>query len=249
MRGFILEEDIRLSKLMAQKGICSRREADRYIESGQVLVDGEVISVLGTKVSPYARVELKSRARKIQQNKVTIILNKPIGFVSTQPEKGYHPAVELITAQNQYRPGKRDKFSPSHLKKLGVAGRLDIDSKGLMVLSQDGALVKKLIGEDCEMEKEYIVAVEGRLTGATLTKLRYGLRLYGKMLKHAKVEEIQPNLLRFVLIEGKKRQIRKMCEMMKLKVTKLKRVRIGGVRLGDLPEGKWRYLKPGESFE
>lgn len=232
----------RLSKIMSERGICSRREADRYIEAGLVVVDGEVISELGTKVSPNAKIELKAEAARKQSNKVTILLNKPIGYVSGQPEKGYSAAIELITPQNQYRRAGGPVFNPGHRSKLATAGRLDIDSRGLLVFTQDGALVKKLIGEDSEVEKEYLVRVEGDLKDTVIRKLTHGMILDKKKLKPVKVEQIEPGLLRFTLTEGRKRQIRRMCEQARLKVISLKRVRVGEMVLGDLPEGKWKFF-------
>lgn len=242
-----MEEEIRLSKLMGERGLCSRREADVYIQTGQVLVNGEVVSVLGTKVPSTAVITLKNQAQEKQSNKVTILLNKPIGYVSTQPEKDYIAAIELIRAENQFKEGFRD-FHPSLLKNLNVAGRLDIDSKGLLVLSQDGTVVKTIIGPQSDIEKEYLVEVEGLVSESTIKQLCFGLTLDGKPLKRAVVERLQPHLLRFILKEGKKRQIRRMCELVHLKVIKLKRVRIGRVLLGNLPDGKWRFLEPHEKF-
>lgn len=239
------EETIRLSKLMSDRGLCSRREADAYIAAGQVLVDGEVVSVLGTKVSLTVEITLKNQAQASQNSKVTILLNKPVGFVSTQPEKGYRAAIELIRPENQYRGDKR-RLEPDHRKNLNVAGRLDIDSKGLLLFSQDGTVVRKIIGPEANLEKEYLVGVEGHVTRQVIQKLCFGLFLEGKALKRAVVEMIEPNLLRFILKEGKKRQIRKMCELVNLKVVKLKRVRIGKILLGNLPEGQWRFLGPDE---
>ncbi len=230
----------RLSKLMSERGMCSRREADRYIEAGKVLVDGDVVSTLGIKVSSDARVEFLHEAVEAQKAKVTILLNKPIGFVSTQPEKGYRPALDLIVPENQVKGGR---FHPSHRKKLSVAGRLDIDSKGLLVLTQDGVLVKELIGPESVIEKEYLVRVEGRVTESALNLLRFGLSLDEKELKPIQLDVLEPQLFRMVLIEGKKRQIRRMCEQVGLKVVHLKRVRIGNIALGDLPEGKWCYYQ------
>ncbi len=238
-------EPVRLSKLMSERGICSRREADRFIERGQVRVDGKVISTLGTKVNTDALIELLPQAKKRQAEKITIILNKPIGYVSTQPEKGYRPAIDLVTPRNQWK-GK--KFDPLMLRKLAVSGRLDIDSKGLLVLTQDGVIAKQLIGENSTLEKEYIVRVEGQITKDTLKRLRFGLNLDGAPLKRAEVDQLEENLLRMVLHEGRKRQIRRMCEMVGLKVVGLKRVRIGRIRLGDLPNGHWRYLRKDEKF-
>lgn len=236
------ENSVRLSKLMSDRGLCSRREADAYIAAGQVLVDGEIVSVLGTKVSVTSLITLKDQAQSKQDSKVTILLNKPIGYVSTQPEKGYIPAIDLIRPENQFSGDKR-RLEPDHRKNLNVAGRLDIDSKGLLIFTQDGTLVKKIIGPDSNMEKEYLVRVEGRITKQSLQKLCFGLSLDGKPLKPAVVELLEPQLLCFILKEGKKRQIRRMCELVNLKVVKLKRVRIGAILLGNLPEGKWRFLE------
>ncbi len=238
----------RLSKIMSERGICSRREAERFIDLGQILVDGKIVTLQGTKVSKDAKVELLPEARKSQNNKVTILLNKPVGYVSNLPEKGYIPAIELITSLNQIKAPREQSFHPGHRNKLAVAGRLDIDSKGLLVLSQDGVIVKKLIGENSAIEKEYLVYVEGNVTEEAIKKLRFGLFLDGKALRQARVDVLKPNLLKFVLKEGKKRQIRRMCELVGLKATGLKRVRIGKILLGDLPEGKWRFLRPDESF-
>ncbi len=240
------EELVRLSKLMSERGLCSRREADAYIEAGEVLVNGEVVSVLGTKVPKSVQIALKQRARAFQNSKVTILLNKPVGYVSTQPEKGYTPAIELIGPDNQF--GGKEKLHPNHLRELSVAGRLDIDSRGLLVFTQDGVITKQIIGPEADLEKEYLVGVEGKITPQLLAKLCFGLVLDDKPLKRAVVEEIEPNLLRFILREGKKRQIRRMCELVGLRVTKLKRVRVGRVMLGKLPEGMWRFLEPHEKF-
>jgi len=242
------DEPIRLSKLMAQRGICSRREADAFIEQGLVVVDGQVISQLGTKVSPNSEIKLAAKARKQQSNQVTIILNKPIGYVSAQAEDGYEPAIVLLTRANQFGESKLS-LRPEHLKGLAVAGRLDIDSQGLLLFTQDGRIAKRIIGENGKVEKEYIVRVGGSLPDDKLQLLCHGLSLDGKPLRPAKVEWLNRDQLRFVLTEGKKRQIRRMCEAVGLRVLGLKRVRIGNVRLGNLPEGKWRFLEPDEQID
>lgn len=239
---------VRLSKLMAERGICSRREADAFIEQGLVLVDGVVINQLGVKVSPEVEITLAPQARKRQTDLVTIILNKPIGYVSAQPEPAYIPAIKLITSENQFGKSER-KLRPEHLKGLAVAGRLDIDSQGLLLFTQDGRMAKKIIGERSGIEKEYIVRVNGSLPEDKLQLLRHGLELDEKRLLPAQVEWINRDQLRFVLKEGRKRQIRRMCELVGLKVAGLKRVRIGEIRLGNLPEGKWRFVEPGESVD
>lgn len=236
---------IRLSKLMAERGLCSRREADSFIERGLVLVDGEVVNQLGTKVSPAVQITLARAAQKHQASLVTILLNKPIGYVSAQPEPGYTPAIKLLTQANQFSE-QRQLLKPEHLSGLAVAGRLDIDSQGLLLFTQDGRLAKQIIGEDGKLEKEYLVRVNGDLPPEQLQLLRHGLALDGKPLKPARVEWINREQLRFVLTEGRKRQIRRMCDAVGLKVLGLKRVRIGKLRLGNLPEGKWRFVRADE---
>ncbi|WP_413293913.1 pseudouridine synthase [Bdellovibrio sp. HCB185ZH] len=242
------KEKVRLSKLMAERGICSRREADDYISRGLVMVNGQIVDQLGTKVEPDVKITLEAQALKQQKKLVTILLNKPVGYVSAQPEPQYIPAIRLITDQNQFGDSKM-RLKPEHLKGIAVAGRLDIDSQGLLLFTQDGRIAKKIINEETKLEKEYIVRVMGNLPDDKLKLLRHGLSLDGKELKPAIVEWINDDQLRFILKEGKKRQIRRMCEAVGLKVTGLKRVRIGNVRLGKLPEGKWRFLEEDESLD
>ncbi|WP_295899170.1 pseudouridine synthase [uncultured Bdellovibrio sp.] len=242
------EEKVRLSKLMAERGICSRREADEYIAKGLVLVDGIKIDQLGTKVDPHVKITLEAEALKKQKRLATIILNKPIGYVSAQPEPPYQPAIKLITPENQFGESKQ-RLRQEHFQGLAVAGRLDIDSQGLLLFTQDGRIAKKIIGEETKLEKEYIVRVQGSLPDDKLKLLNHGLSLDGKALKPAKVEWLNQDQLRFILREGKKRQIRRMCEAVGLKVTGLKRVRIGKLRLGQLPEGKWRFLEDDETLD
>jgi 23S rRNA pseudouridine2604 synthase len=242
------EEKVRVSKLMAAQGLCSRREADGYIERGLVFVDGQRVTELGTKVHPHQRITLARAAASEQTARVTILLNKPVGYVSGQPEPGYKPAITLITPEAHWNEDEARRFERSHLKGLAPAGRLDIDSTGLLVLTQDGRIARQLIGQDSGIEKEYLVRVQGKLAPRGLDLLNHGLSLDGSPLKRAKVVWQNKDQLRFVLQEGKKRQIRRMCELVGLSVTGLKRVRIGNVKLGDLPLGQWRYLRPNEKF-
>jgi 23S rRNA pseudouridine2604 synthase len=249
---------VRLSKRMSELGLCSRREADEWIENGWVRVDGERIDVLGARVRPDQRIEVTRDAHAAQARQVTILLHKPVGYVSGQAEDGYEPAVTLITAANRW-DGDRSpqRFSASHLRTLAPAGRLDIDSTGLLVLTQDGRIAKQLIGEDSAVEKEYLVRVtygeyttdvDRHFPADKLALLRFGLSLDGASLKPAKVSWQNGEQLRFALREGKKRQIRRMCELVGLHVVGLKRVRMGRVVLGALPPGKWRYLLADEAF-
>ncbi|SNS76780.1 23S rRNA pseudouridine2604 synthase [Noviherbaspirillum humi] len=248
-----MTEPVRLSKRMSELGLCSRREADEWIARGWVRVDGKVVSELGSKVLPHQRVTVERQAAAEQARRVTVLLHKPIGYVSGQAEDGYQPAVVLITPDRRWTEDKTStQFHPSQLRSLVPAGRLDIDSNGLLVLTQDGRIAKQLIGEDSGIEKEYLVRVKytkpGRLPEADLKLLNHGLSLDGKKLRPAKVRWQNEDQLSFILKEGKKRQIRRMCEAVGLKVLGLKRIRIGRVTLGNLPQGQWRYLGPDESF-
>jgi len=266
----------RLNKRMAALGLCSRREADDWIAQGWVKVNGQVAE-MGVKVTPADRITVDRQAEQHQEQRVTILLHKPMGYVSGQAEDGHEPAVVLVNPRTHWREDpSKNRFSPPQLRGLAPAGRLDIDSVGLLVLTQDGRVARQLIGEDSGIEKEYLVRVAYHGLGqpspntgplvrmddddpvrtnvqavfppAMLARLRHGLSLDGQPLKPAKVDWQNPEQLRFVLTEGKKRQIRRMCEQVGLKVVGLKRIRIGGVVLGKLPVGQWRYLGPGERF-
>ena len=242
-------EHPRLSKRMGELGLCSRREADRWITNGWVKVDGVVVDTLGVRVSPDARIEIDAAAREHQSGQVTILLHKPVGYVSGQAEDGYEPAIVLIRPENRWTSDPSPlQFRPEHLRGLAPAGRLDIDSTGLLVLTQDGRVAKQLIGEDSTVEKEYLVRVEGELTPDGMKRLQYGLTLDGVKLKPALVSWQNEHQLRFVLRHGRKRQIRRMCELVGIAVVGLKRVRSGSVPLGPLPVGQWRYLRRNESF-
>jgi 23S rRNA pseudouridine2604 synthase len=249
---------LRLSKRMSELGLCSRREADEWIEKGWVLVDGVRIDTLGTKVLPDKRIEIDPAAQAAQAKQVTILLHKPVGFVSRQAEDGYLPAVTLITPENHWDGDHSNiRFSPTQLRALAPAGRLDIDSTGMLVLTQDGRVAKQLIGEHSDVDKEYLVRVkwgdqttdiDQSFPAENLAQLRFGLSLDDVPLKPAMVSWQNGEQLRFVLREGKKRQIRRMCELVGLEVVGLKRVRMGRVLLGALPQGQWRYLDADESF-
>jgi len=244
---------LRLSKRMSELGIASRREADEWIARGWVRVDGLVVSELGSRVLATQRVTIDPRARRAQAEQVTVLLNKPVGFVSGQAEDGHRPARVLVTPDRRWREDRSPiRFTPQHLKSLVPAGRLDIDSVGLLVLTQDGRIARQLIGEDSDVEKEYLVRVASppgtRLPADKLALLGHGLALEGEALRPARVEWLNDDQLRFVLQEGKKRQIRRMCEAVGLQVLGLKRVRIGAVALGALPAGQWRYLRADEHF-
>jgi len=244
---------LRLSKRMSQLGIASRREADEWIAKGWVRVDGRVVAELGSRVLPDQHITVDAKARRQQDARVTVLVNKPVGYVSGQAEDGYEPALVLVTPANQWREDRSGThFLREHLRSLVPAGRLDIDSVGLLVLTQDGRVARQLIGDDSVIEKEYLVrvaAAEGRpVAEDALARLRHGIELDGEALRPAQVDWLNEDQLRFVLTQGKKRQIRRMCEAVGLQVLGLKRVRIGAVMLGDLPPGQWRYLRADESF-
>ena len=248
---------VRLNKRLADLGLCSRREADDWIARGWVRVNGEV-AVMGLKVAPHDKVTVDRRADAAQAERVTVLLHKPVGYVSGQAEDGHQPAVTLVNARSHWHGDASSKrFTPAQLRGLAPAGRLDIDSVGLLVLTQDGRVARQLIGEDSTVDKEYLVRVsfgevavnvQAAFPPAQLARLRHGLALDGQPLKPAQVDWQNPEQLRFVLTEGKKRQIRRMCELVGLKVVGLKRIRIGNVVLGNLPIGQWRYLGPHERF-
>lgn len=255
------EDGERLSKRMSELKLASRREADEWIAAGWVRVNGKV-AVLGQRVVGDVQIDIDPAARQAQSQLVTVLLHKPIGYVSGQAEDGYEPAVVLFQQENRWKDDPSGiKPHPNHHRHLAPAGRLDIDSTGLLVLTQDGRIAKALIGDDSDIEKEYLVRVEfvahevpeGTLPNAALAPemlalLNHGLELDGEPLKPAKVSWQNEQQLRFVLREGKKRQIRRMCELVGLKVVGLKRVRIGRIPLGHLPVGQWRYLAPWEKF-
>jgi len=255
------EDGERLSKRMSELKLASRREADEWIAAGWVRVNGKV-AVLGQRVVGDVQIDIDPAARQAQSQLVTVLLHKPIGYVSGQAEDGYEPAVVLFQPENRWKEDPSGiKPHPNHHRHLAPAGRLDIDSTGLLVLTQDGRIAKALIGDDSDIEKEYLVRVEfvahevpeGTLPNAALAPeklalLNHGLALDGEALKPAKVSWQNEQQLRFVLREGKKRQIRRMCELVGLKVVGLKRVRIGRIPLGHLPVGQWRYLAPWERF-
>ena len=252
----------RLNKRLAALGHCSRREADEWIGKGWVRVNGDV-AVMGQLVSASDDIQIQRRAHEAQAERVTFLLHKPIGYVSGQPEDGHESAATLLARDSQWGGDRSGRpFHSSQLRGLAPAGRLDIDSTGLLVLTQDGRVARTLIGEDGETDKEYLVRVhwlkgpQGVVTENIqpvfpenlIHLLRHGLSLDDKPLRPAEVDWQNPEQLKFVLREGKKRQIRRMCEAVGLKVVGLKRVRIGHIRLGDLPAGQWRFLAPDEHF-
>lgn len=234
-------EPQRINRWLAQSGVCSRREAEALIGEGLVYIDGERVEDVGRKILNGQTLMLTDKAEGRLEG-FTAVLNKPVGFVSGQPEPGYTPAVRLLTREALVGDCP---FIPDSRMSLPPLGRLDLDSHGLLILSNDGVLAKAVIGPQSELDKEYVVRVAGRIDAPKLDLLRHGLELDGRQLKPAQVTA-NGQILRFTLIEGRNRQIRRMCELLDLRVMDLKRVRIGPLALADLPEGRWRMLTASE---
>ena len=235
-------EAARLNKVMGQAGLCSRREADALIASGLVSIDGQTVTDAGRKIEPGQTLVLSDAASEALSEGVTIMIHKPVGYVSGQPEPDKIPAVRLLTREALVGDGP----IPAPDASLPPIGRLDEDSRGLLLLSSDGVVAKAVIGPASNLDKEYRIRVTGDLTDRALNMLRHGLMLDGRVLKRAGIVQLDKDRLKVTLREGRNRQIRRMCEMVDLRVTDLKRVRIGPLSLGDLPEGRWRHLTPDE---
>jgi 23S rRNA pseudouridine2604 synthase len=233
-------EPQRVNKWLASEGVCSRREAEELIGKGAVRIDGERVDDPGRKILPGQTIDVGDAGKA---PKISVVINKPVGLVSAQPEGDQVPAARLLTRANLV--GSTNNM-PTSRTSLAPLGRLDQDSRGLLLLSEDGVLAKALIGEESKLDKEYLVVVLGQINEEKLALLRHGLQLDGRQLKPAKISVIEPQRLRFVLNEGRNRQIRRMCELVELEVVDLLRVRIGPLDLGSLPEGKWRALTPNE---
>ena len=230
-------EPQRINKWLGQSGVCSRREAEGLIAEGLVSIDGEVVRDAGRKIEAGQTLTLSDRAEAALASSISVILHKPVGYVSGQPEPGKVPAARLLTAANRLGDGPlpgRDAVPP--------IGRLDEDSRGLLLMSTDGVVAKAVIGPESDLEKEYLVVVDGQITEAKLTRLRHGLELDGRKLKPARVTQTAPDGLRFILKEGRNRQIRRMCDLVGLEVVDLLRIRIGPLTLDGVPEGRWRAL-------
>lgn len=235
-------EPVRINKWLGQTGVCSRREAEALIAAGMVAIDGESVTDAGRKIEPGQTLTLNDRGEAALASGVTILIHKPLGYVSGQPEPDKVPAVRLLTEANRIGGGA----VPAEDASLPPIGRLDEDSRGLLMLSSDGVVAKAVIGPQSHLDKEYLVRVAGDVTEKKLALLRRGLMLDGRILKYAKVSRMEQNRLRFILTEGRNRQIRRMCEMVDLEVVDLLRIRVGPIHLNNLPEGRWRMITPEE---
>ena len=217
---------MRLNRHMYLEKICSRREADRLIEAGQVFVNGKK-ATMGQKVQKTDEVTLDKKVQKKQEKKVYVAFNKPTGVVSHNPQLGEKSAEEYL----------------QHVSvKLSPLGRLDKASHGLMLFSNDGTIVDKLLNPKYEHEKEYVVEVDKRIDKIFLTKMQSGVDIEGYTTKPAKISKLDPRKFRLVLTEGKKHQIRRMTAALGYQVKSLKRERVQNIRLGKLKSGAYREI-------
>jgi 23S rRNA pseudouridine2604 synthase len=236
-------EPQRINRWLAQSGVCSRREAEGLIAQGLVSIDGERVADPGRKIETGQTLTLADAAEAQLGEALTVMIHKPMGIVSSQPEKGQIPAVRLLTKAALVGSSPR---IPDRESKLAPVGRLDMDSRGLLILSEDGVVAKAVIGPESALEKEYMVRVDGEITDRKLALLRHGLHLDGRELKPAQVTVVDRDKLRIILKEGRNRQIRRMCDIVGLNVYDLLRIRVGPLSLDTLPEGRWRVLTPHE---
>ena len=254
---------IRLNQLLTQKSLCSRRQADVWIQNNWVFVDGVVCNTLGSKVDPHSQIRISPLAQQEKAQEKTILLYKPFDYVSGPTAENYPIVHSLITLENYFNlsDSKNKLIKPSSPppssqflkmaqdpRQLSVAGRLDIDSSGLMVLTQNGVIARQLIDPIHPVDKEYVVKFRGQLSEKHMNEFRRGLMLDGIKLRPIEIRKTQAQEVLMVLREGKKRQIRRMFEHFDLEVSFLKRIRIGRIKLGPLPLGQWRFLSNHEKF-
>ncbi|WP_246514763.1 pseudouridine synthase [Desulfonema limicola] len=225
---------MRLQKFLSSAGVCSRRKGEEYIKNGRIKVNGRIITQPGTKVDPdIDQVEIDSRQVCLEENIVYIAMNKPLGYVTTCEQPGDKIIMDIIDIPERVYP----------------AGRLDKDSTGLLLLTNDGSLHHRLLHPSFDHEKEYEVTVGRPISEGALRKLGKGMPLMGTKTRTAQIRRLSSNRFRIVLKEGKNRQIRRMVRKVGEHVAALKRIRIANIRLGSLDEGKWRYLTEKEKKE
>lgn len=218
--------EMRLNKFLSDAGVCSRREADRLAEEGRVTVDGQPAAV-GQRITDGQQVAIDGRPVTIRKKKVILAVHKPVGVVCTTSEKDRAPnIVRLIDYPLRVYP----------------VGRLDKDSEGLLLLTNDGALTDALLRSRNGHEKEYLVDIDRPLTDEFLRKMAQGVPILDTVTRPCRVERAGQSRFRIILTQGLNRQIRRMCEYLGCRVVRLKRVRIVNIRLGDLPAGAWREL-------
>ena len=218
-------DSVRLNKYISESGFCSRREADKLIQSGLVTIDG-VKAEMGTKVTKGQKVRVNGRLISKEEELVYIALNKPVGITCTTEHKVKGNIVDFV----------------NHKKRIFPIGRLDKDSQGLILMTNDGDIVNKILRAGNNHEKEYIVTVNKPINDEFVKKMSNGIRILGQVTKKCYVKEEGNNTFRIILTQGLNRQIRRMCESLGYEVVKLKRIRIMNINLSDLKIGKWREL-------
>lgn len=222
---------MRLHKFLSQAGVCSRRQAERHILDGRVRVNAVVVDRLGTRVDPAAdRVQIDGRTVRLKNDRIYIMLNKPKGYVTSCRQPGDKTVMDLVDVSERIYP----------------VGRLDRDSTGLVLLTNDGRLHHRLSHPSFDHEKAYIVTVARPIDNGALRRMAQGLTISGTKTRPARIERISGRRFRMVLKEGRNRQIRRMVGKVGNQVTDLKRIRMAHLRLGDLPPGRWRHLSPAE---
>ena len=220
-------EEIRINKYIASCGVCSRRSAEEIILAGRVRINGQVVTELGTKVNSVDVVEVDDKKISLEQEKVYIMLNKPRGYITTSKEQFGRPSVlELLDVS----------------QRVFAVGRLDMDSEGLLLLTNDGEFTNKIIHPTKHISKTYEVVLKKEIADENIEKLKQGVDIGGYITRPAIVEKVDNKNIIITIHEGKNRQVRKMCEAVGNKVVNLKRVAIGDLELGELKTGKYKYL-------
>jgi len=223
---------MRLNKFIAETGVCSRREADKWIEAGRVTCNGS-IATLGTQVNAADEIRLDGALLGAKKKQIYIALNKPIGIICTTEPDIENNIIDFVNFSERIFP----------------VGRLDKDSEGLILLTNDGDIVNEILRSENNHEKEYRVTLDRPITDLSLQMLAGGVKIMGQMTKPSKVSRLGPNAFRIVLTQGLNRQIRRMCSALGYKVQRLKRVRIMNIELKNLESGKWRHLTDDELAE
>ena len=241
-----MTESVRLSKYLADRFSCSRREAENYVQGGWVRVDGQIIEEPGLRIEPHQKVELATNARSEDHKPVTILLNKPEGYGTGS---GGRPAGGLITAENQAQDDRSDRqLVKMDLKDLNLLMPLGTDTCGLIVFTQEYGIARKLTDDSAKIEQEYVVEVVGELSASGLKQLNHGLSWRGAPVAPMKVSWQSDTRLRFALKNPQPGLIADMCRQVGLTVVSIKRIRIGRLPMAGLPSGQWRYLLGYERF-
>ncbi len=222
-------EIIRINKFIADSGYCSRREADKLIDQKKVKINGQT-AIHGDKVSEKNTISIDGKTIKHRKTNIYIAFHKPFGTITTTDKKADNRILDYIDIKERIYP----------------VGRLDVESSGLLLLTNDGSIVNKLLKSKHKTEKEYLVTVNKQLTDESLKRLAGGLKIDNQKTLPARVIKLSPNQFKIIIVQGLNRQIRRMCEALGYKVKILKRVKFAGIELNDLPRGKWRHLKPEE---